>query len=68
MRVVALLVAVALTAAEAPSAYGEPMATPAEQLIVVTAPTADSEVGRLAAYERTGSEWTLVRGPMDVDL
>lgn len=68
MRVVALLIAVALTAAEAPSAHGEPMASPAEQLIVVTAPTADSDVGRLAAYERTGREWTLVRGPMDADL
>jgi L,D-peptidoglycan transpeptidase YkuD (ErfK/YbiS/YcfS/YnhG family) len=40
----------------------------AEQLIVVTAPTEDSEVGRLAAYERTGSQWMLVHGPMDADL
>ncbi|TPG35650.1 L,D-transpeptidase family protein [Mycolicibacterium hodleri] len=44
------------------------MTTPAEQLIVVTAPTVDSEVGSLAAYERAGAAWRLVRGPIDADL
>lgn len=44
-------------------------ATPvAEQLIVVSAPSADATTGTLTAYERAGESWHAVFGPTHADL
>lgn len=39
-----------------------------EQLIIVEAPQADSPIGTLTAYERSGGEWRTVLGPTRADL
>ncbi|MGW0161311.1 L,D-transpeptidase family protein [Mycobacterium sp. NPDC003323] len=46
-----------------------PQALAGEQLIMVSAPQADSAVGTLTAYERSsGAEWRTVLGPTPADL
>ena len=58
----AVLVATAL----AGGAGAEPPAP--RQLIVVSAPTADSPVATLTAYQRDGAQWREVLGPVRADL
>lgn len=65
MRVLAGSAAVLLGALTPTAAGAEPLR---EQLIIVEAPQADSAIGTLTAYERTGTEWRTVLGPTHADL
>ena len=58
--------AVLAATALAGSAGAEPPAP--RQLIVVSAPTADSPVATLTAYQRDGAQWREVLGPVRADL
>lgn len=66
---------VAALAIAAATASGVFLATPAaaqpvpgSQLIVVSAPAADSPTGTLTAYQRVGSQWHAVIGPTPADF
>lgn len=59
-------VAVLAATALASGAAAEPPAP--RQLIVVSAPAADSPVATLTAYQRDGAQWREVLGPVRADL
>jgi L,D-peptidoglycan transpeptidase YkuD (ErfK/YbiS/YcfS/YnhG family) len=48
-------------------AVGQPDSRPG-QMIVVSAPVAESPTGSLTAYERSGSQWRVVLGPTPADF
>ncbi|MBB2990764.1 L,D-peptidoglycan transpeptidase YkuD (ErfK/YbiS/YcfS/YnhG family) [Mycolicibacterium iranicum] len=66
-NVVTVLVAVFAASAFAVPAAADPSVAPG-QMIVVSAPTADSPTATLSAYERVDDGWRAVLGPTRADL
>jgi len=60
-----ILIAAGLTAG---GADAQPDAEAPDQLIVVSAPSEDSSVGELTAYERVDGRWKAVLGPIRADF
>lgn len=63
-----LVAAIVGGVALAASAAGEPGVPVSTQMIVVSAPAADSPTGSLTTYERVGRHWRPVLGPTPADF